>query len=148
MQLVKVRVLQSAEDLGEKSAFDVLEEVDEQSEGSNIYWAWKRSKQDNGTKAKKRAQNLSEMAQEIVCHAKRDARTSKDGRYTLLRGDVRFTDVVFGYDSKKPVLHDITWFAKPGQKVALVGATGAGKTTIANLLTRFYDIDAVSYTHL
>lgn len=141
VQLVKVRVLQSAEDLGEKSAFDVLEEVDEQSEGSNIYWAWKRSKQDNGTKAKKRAQNLSEMAQEIVCHAKRDARTSKDGRYTLLRGDVRFTDVVFGYKENHPVLHDITWFAKPGQKVALVGATGAGKTTIANLLTRFYDID-------
>ncbi|EGL14375.1 ABC transporter transmembrane region [Gardnerella vaginalis 315-A] len=53
VQLVKVRVLQSAEDLGEKSAFDVLEEVDEQSEGNNIYWAWKRSKQDNGTKAKK-----------------------------------------------------------------------------------------------
>lgn len=141
VQLVKVRVLQSDEDLGEKSAFDVLEEVDEQSEGSNIYWAWKRSKQDNGTKAKKRAQNLSEMAQEIVCHAKRDARTSKDGRYTLLRGDVRFTDVVFGYKENHPVLHDITWFAKPGQKVALVGATGAGKTTIANLLTRFYDID-------
>ena len=141
VQLVKVRVLQSDEDLGEKSAFDVLEEVDEQSEGSNIYWAWKRSKQDNGTKAKKRAQNLSEMAQEIVCHAKRDARTSKDGRYTLLRGDVRFTDVVFGYKEDHPVLHDITWFAKPGQKVALVGATGAGKTTIANLLTRFYDID-------
>ena len=141
VQLVKVRVLQSAEDLGEKSEFDVLEEVDEQSEGSNIYWAWKRSKQDNGTKAKKRAQNLSEMAQEIVCHAKRDARTSKDGRYTLLRGDVRFTDVVFGYKENHPVLHDITWFAKPGQKVALVGATGAGKTTIANLLTRFYDID-------
>ena len=141
VQLVKVRVLQSDEDLEEKSAFDVLEEVDEQSEGSNIYWAWKRSKQDNGTKAKKRAQNLSEMAQEIVCHAKRDARTSKDGRYTLLRGDVRFTDVVFGYKEDHPVLHDITWFAKPGQKVALVGATGAGKTTIANLLTRFYDID-------
>ena len=141
VQLVKVRVLQSDEDLGEKSEFDVLEEVDEQSEGSNIYWAWKRSKQDNGTKAKKRAQNLSEMAQEIVCHAKRDARTSKDGRYTLLRGDVRFTDVVFGYKENHPVLHDITWFAKPGQKVALVGATGAGKTTIANLLTRFYDID-------
>lgn len=141
VRLVKVRVLQSAEDLGEKSAFDVLEEVDEQSEGNNIYWAWKRSKQDNGTKAKKRAQNLSEMAQEIVCHAKRDACTSKDGRYTLLRGDVRFTDVVFGYKEDHPVLHDITWFAKPGQKVALVGATGAGKTTIANLLTRFYDID-------
>lgn len=141
VQLVKVRVLQSAEELEEKSAFDVLEEVDEKSEGSNIYWAWKRSKQDNCTKAKKRAQNLSEMAQEIVCHAKRDARTSKDGRYTLLRGDVRFIDVIFGYKPDQTVLHDITWFARAGQKVALVGATGAGKTTIANLLTRFYDIN-------
>lgn len=141
VQLVKVRVLQSAEELEEKSAFDVLEEVDEKSEGSNIYWAWKRSKQDNGTKAKKRAQNLSEMAQEIVCHAKRDARTSKDGSYTLLRGDVRFIDVIFGYKPDQTVLHDITWFARAGQKVALVGATGAGKTTIANLLTRFYDIN-------
>lgn len=92
-------------------------------------------------KLKSALKNLSEMAQEIVCHAKRDARTSKDGHYTLLRGDVRFTDVVFGYKEDHPVLHDITWFAKPGQKVALVGATGAGKTTIANLLTRFYDID-------
>ena len=66
--------------------------------------------------------------------------TSPDGRLTLLRGDVRFTDVTFGYDPKKPVLHDITWFAKPGQKIALVGATGAGKTTITNLINRFYDI--------
>ncbi len=57
------------------------------------------------------------------------------------RGDVRFDQVTFGYDPEKPVLHDITLFAKPGQKIALVGATGAGKTTITNLLTRFYDVD-------
>ncbi len=141
VRLVKIKVAQSAETIATESAFDVLQEVDEKEEGANIYWAWKRAKQDNGNKATQRAKSLSAMAQEVVLHAKRDARTSKDGRYTLLRGDVRFTDVVFGYDHENPVLHDITWFAKPGQKVALVGATGAGKTTIANLLTRFYDID-------
>ncbi|EIK83384.1 ABC transporter [Gardnerella vaginalis 1500E] len=141
VRLVKVKICQSSKQLSSESTFKVLQEVDEKEEGANIYWAWKRDAKDNGTKATKRAQELSQMAQEVVCHAKRDALTSEDGRYTLLRGDVRFTDVVFGYDSKKPVLHDITWFAKPGQKVALVGATGAGKTTIANLLTRFYDID-------
>ncbi|MFU0571198.1 ABC transporter ATP-binding protein [Gardnerella vaginalis] len=141
VRLVKVKICQSSKQLSSVSTFKVLQEVDEKEEGANIYWAWKRDAKDNGTKATERAQELNQMAQEVVCHAKRDALTSEDGRYTLLRGDVRFTDVVFGYDSKKPVLHDITWFARAGQKVALVGATGAGKTTIANLLTRFYDID-------
>ena len=60
--------------------------------------------------------------------------------YTLLRGDVRLTDVDFAYEEGKTVLHDITLFAEPGQKVAFVGATGAGKTTITNLINRFYDI--------
>ena len=60
--------------------------------------------------------------------------------YTLLQGDVRLTDVDFGYVPEKTVLHDITLFAEPGQKVAFVGATGAGKTTITNLINRFYDI--------
>ena len=60
--------------------------------------------------------------------------------YTLLKGDVRLTDVDFGYVPEKTVLHDITLFAEPGQKVAFVGATGAGKTTITNLINRFYDI--------
>ncbi|WP_019261316.1 ABC transporter ATP-binding protein [Gardnerella vaginalis] len=141
VRLVKVKICQSSKQLSSISTFKVLQEVDEKEEGADIYWAWKRDAKDNGTKATERAQELNQMAQEVVCHAKRDALTSEDGRYTLLRGDVRFTDVVFGYDSKKPVLHDITWFARAGQKVALVGATGAGKTTIANLLTRFYDID-------
>ena len=60
--------------------------------------------------------------------------------YTQLRGDVRFYDVDFGYNPDKIVLHDITLYAEPGQKVAFVGATGAGKTTITNLINRFYDI--------
>ena len=60
--------------------------------------------------------------------------------YTPLRGDVRLSDVTFGYDPEKPVLHDVTVYAEPGQKVAFVGATGAGKTTITNLINRFYDI--------
>ena len=60
--------------------------------------------------------------------------------YTRLRGDVRFYDVDFGYTPEKTVLHDISLYAKPGQKVAFVGSTGAGKTTITNLINRFYDI--------
>jgi ATP-binding cassette subfamily B multidrug efflux pump len=60
--------------------------------------------------------------------------------YTRLRGDVRLFDVDFGYTDEKIVLHDISLYAKPGQKVAFVGSTGAGKTTITNLINRFYDI--------
>lgn len=60
--------------------------------------------------------------------------------YTELTGDVRFDDVYFGYDEKNRVLKDINLYAEPGQKVAFVGATGAGKTTITNLINRFYDI--------
>ena len=61
--------------------------------------------------------------------------------YTPLRGDVVLDHVDFSYVPDKPVLHDITLYAKPGQKVAFVGATGAGKTTITNLINRFYDIE-------
>ena len=60
--------------------------------------------------------------------------------YTELAGDVQLQDVTFGYESNKTVLHDICLYAKPGQKIALVGSTGAGKTTITNLLNRFYDV--------
>ena len=60
--------------------------------------------------------------------------------YTPLRGDVRLTEVDFAYEEGKPVLHDVSVYAEPGQKVAFVGATGAGKTTITNLINRFYDI--------
>ena len=61
--------------------------------------------------------------------------------YTRLQGDVRFFDVDFGYTPEKTVLHNISLYAKPGQKVAFVGSTGAGKTTITNLINRFYDIE-------
>ena len=60
--------------------------------------------------------------------------------YTKLTGDVRLFDVDFAYEEGKTVLHDVTLYAKPGQKIAFVGATGAGKTTITNLINRFYDI--------
>ena len=67
---------------------------------------------------------------------------SADGSvtYTELTGDVRFEDVTFGYKDDKVILHDISLFAKPGQKLAFVGSTGAGKTTITNLINRIYDI--------
>ena len=60
--------------------------------------------------------------------------------YTPLKGDVRLTEVDFEYEEGKPVLHNVSVYAEPGQKVAFVGATGAGKTTITNLINRFYDI--------
>ena len=63
-----------------------------------------------------------------------------DGTYVPLRGDVRFDRVDFGYDAGHPVLKEISLYAKPGQKIAFVGSTGAGKTTITNLINRFYDV--------
>lgn len=64
-----------------------------------------------------------------------------------LRGDVRFEDVVFGYTPNKTILHGISLFAKPGQKLAFVGSTGAGKTTIINLINRFYELDSGTITY-
>jgi len=70
-----------------------------------------------------------------------------DGSLTPLRGDVRFDHVVFGYDPRKVILHDISLFAKPGQKIAFVGSTGAGKTTITSLINRFYEIQSGTITY-
>ena len=69
-----------------------------------------------------------------------------DGVLEPLRGDVRFRDVSFGYDQGHPILHGISLYAKPGQKIAFVGSTGAGKTTIINLINRFYDVTAGQIT--
>lgn len=73
----------------------------------------------------------------------------KDGGSHLvpLKGDVRFTDVVFGYTSEKKILNGISLYAKPGQKIAFVGSTGAGKTTIINLVNRFYEIQGGTITY-
>ena len=84
--------------------------MSEASERTNV-WAWKHPHKADGTVT-----------------------------YTKLEGGVVFDSVDFGYDEKKMVLHDISLWAKPGQKIAFVGATGAGKTTITNLINRFYDI--------
>lgn len=70
-----------------------------------------------------------------------------DGTLVPLRGDVRFSHVDFAYVPEKPVLRDLSLYAKPGQKIAFVGSTGAGKTTITNLINRFYDIQAGSITY-
>jgi ATP-binding cassette subfamily B protein len=69
-------------------------------------------------------------------------RTKPDGtvEYIELKGDVRFNDVIFGYEKETTVLKGISLYAKPGQKIAFVGSTGAGKTTVTNLINRFYDI--------
>lgn len=67
--------------------------------------------------------------------------------YVRLVGDVRFHDVTFGYNDNKTILYDMNLFAKPGEKLAFVGATGAGKTTITNLINRFYDIQKGSITY-
>lgn len=72
-----------------------------------------------------------------------------DGTYEYipLKGDIRFNDVVFGYTSEKVILKHISLYAKPGQKIAFVGSTGAGKTTITNLINRFYDIQSGTITY-
>ncbi len=74
---------------------------------------------------------------------------SADGSvtYTLLKGDVRFHNVTFSYNGKKTVLKNVSLYAKPGQKIAFVGSTGAGKTTITNLINRFYDIQEGKITY-
>ena len=76
-------------------------------------------------------------------------RPEQDGTYSYipLRGDIRFKDVIFGYTPDKIILKDISLYAKPGQKIAFVGATGAGKTTITNLINRFYDIQSGTITY-
>lgn len=75
-------------------------------------------------------------------------RSVKDGEttFTPFLGDVRFHDVTFSYIAGKPILKNVSLYAKPGQKIAFVGSTGAGKTTVINLITRFYDVDSGSIT--
>ena len=96
---------------------------------------------------------VDDGAVELVCTPEQDGNPSApsgtgghwawrkpDGSIVPLRGDVRFEHVDFGYDAGHPVLKDISLFAKPGQKIAFVGSTGAGKTTVTNLINRFYDV--------
>ncbi len=85
---------------------------------------------------------------DVTVHSNDDAQDkSKSTSLVELKGDVRFKDVVFGYVPEKTVLNGISLFAKPGQKIAFVGSTGAGKTTIVNLVNRFYEIQSGAITY-
>lgn len=85
---------------------------------------------------------------DVTMHSDDDAQDkSKSTSLVELKGDVRFKDVVFGYVPEKTVLNGISLFAKPGQKIAFVGSTGAGKTTIVNLVNRFYEIQSGAITY-
>lgn len=84
--------------------------------------------------------NLTETPERTEIWAWRHPHRDGSLTYTKVTGNVQFTDVDFGYDPDKVVLHNISLYAEPGEKVAFVGATGAGKTTITNLINRFYDI--------
>ncbi len=100
-----------------------------------------RPETDNG---KIRLVNVQEENGTLVACARKTGRWAwldeKSGNLTPLRGDVRFEHVDFGYEEGHPILKDVSLYAKPGQKIAFVGSTGAGKTTITNLINRFYDV--------
>ena len=115
---------------GAKRIFELLDEEPEADEG---YVTLVNAKYDeNG--------NLTETEERTGLWAWKHPHGDGTLTYTELKGDVRMTEVDFGYTEEKTVLHDVTLYAEPGQKVAFVGATGAGKTTITNLINRFYDI--------
>lgn len=107
--------------------------MDEQSETDSGSVTLVNAREENGT--------LTECAERTGVWAwKQPHPENGTATYTRLTGDVRLFDVDFAYEPGKTVLHNVSLYAKPGQKVAFVGATGAGKTTITNLLNRFYDI--------
>ena len=98
--------------------------------------------EDNGQITLVNAKKTHGQLQETRAHTGLWAWKKPDGQLVELEGDVRFEHVTFSYQPGKPVLNDVSFYAQPGQKIAFVGHTGAGKTTITNLLNRFYDIDA------
>ena len=110
----------------------IFEMLDEAPEADSGFVTLVNAKEADGV--------LSECAERTGLWAWKQPLDDGTVRYVKLAGDVRLNGVDFSYTADKPVLCDITLFAEPGQKVAFVGATGAGKTTITNLLNRFYDI--------
>lgn len=115
---------------GAKRIFALLDEESETDEG---YVTLVNAKYDSEG-------NITETPEHTGLWAWKHPHEDGSTTYTKLQGEVRFFDVDFGYNEEKIVLHNITLYAEPGQKVAFVGATGAGKTTITNLINRFYDL--------
>lgn len=115
---------------GAQRIFDLLDEESEKDEG---YVTLVNAKYD-------REGNLCECEERTELWAWKHPHSDGTVTYTKLEGDVVLEDVDFGYTEDKMVLHDISIYARPGEKIAFVGATGAGKTTITNLINRFYDI--------
>ncbi|MBQ8817251.1 MAG: ABC transporter ATP-binding protein [Clostridia bacterium] len=115
---------------GAKRIFELLDEEPEKDEG---YVTLVNAKEENG--------EIFECTERTGTWAWKHPHGDGTVTYTKLMGDVRIVDMDFGYVPEKTVLKNVTLYAEPGQKVAFVGATGAGKTTITNLINRFYDID-------
>ena len=118
--------------LGLAGAERVFELMDEESETDEGYVELVNAKKVNG--------EIAECKEKTNMWAWKHPHHDGTLTYTELKGDVRFYDVDFAYNPDKQILHNITLYGKPGQKIAFVGATGAGKTTITNLINRFYDI--------
>ena len=106
--------------------------IDEPSETDEGYVTLVHAREENG--------QLVECAERTGVYAWKHPHHDGTTTYTKMLGDIRMVDVDFGYTPDKIVLHNVTLYAEPGQKVAFVGSTGAGKTTITNLINRFYDI--------
>ena len=110
---------------GAERVFEVLDERPETDEGGTVLV----SVEESGGKLRETGRKTGKWAWR-----------SPESELRPLRGDVRFEDVDFGYEPGRPVLHGVSLYAHPGQKIAFVGSTGAGKTTITNLINRFYDV--------